>query len=155
MSENPTTSPADRKHLLFALKLAAVMVGGGLLLTLARKQGLVDGELVLRANNVIIGLALAAYFNVMPKMLGPQPLSIRDATVRQAVGRVSSWTMTLALLAWAALWAFAPQGIAKIGSVAAVGASAAVTLGYTVWKIAYTVRTIRRVPHFGDESERP
>ena len=144
MSENPVLLTA-RKHIFFALKIAGGMIGASLLLTLARQQGLVDGELVVRANNVIIGLALAAYFNVLPKMLEPQPLSIRicHATVRQAVVRVSSWALTLAFLVWTALWAFAPQGLAKIGSLAAVGASVAVMLGYTVWKI-------RRLSHVGE-----
>jgi hypothetical protein len=148
MNENPIISPVARKHILFALKLAAVMIGTGLLLTLTRKLGLVDGELVMRANNVVLGLALATYFNAMPKMLEPPPRSIRDATVRQAVGRVSSWAMTLALLVWATLWAFAPQGFAKIGSIAAVGTSLVVMLGYTMWKYV-NCRTS------GNESERP
>ena len=90
----------------------------------------------MRANNVIMGLALAAYFNAMPKMLhGPPPRSIQDATMAQTLGRVNGWAMTLALLAWAALWAFAPQELAQIGSMAAVGAGLAVTVGYMVWKL--------------------
>lgn len=133
MSENP--NPRARKHILFSLKLAAIMIGAALLLSLARKQGLIDGELVVRAIGVIIGLALAAYGNVMPKMLyGPPPRSIHHATLAQAVVRVSGWAMTLAFLAWAALWAFAPQELVIIGSLAVVGASASVMLGYTVWK---------------------
>jgi hypothetical protein len=143
MSENP--NPRVRKHVIFALKLAALMIGGALLLTLARKQGLIDGEQVMRANSVIMGLALAAYFNAMPKMLyGPPPRSISDAKLAQTLGRVNSWAMTLAFLAWAALWAFAPQELARIGSMVAVGAGAAVTLGYMVWKLVAR-RTSRNV----------
>ena len=143
MSENPTLRA--RKHITFALKIAAAMIGGALLLTLARKQGLIDGELVMRANNVIMGLALAAYFNAMPKMLHrPLPASIQDATMAQTLGRVNGWAMTLAFLTWAALWAFAPQELAQIGSMAAVGASMAVTVGYLVWKLVAR-RTSRSV----------
>ena len=135
MSENPNLLRA-RKQILFALKLAAAMIGGTLLLALARKQGLISGEQVVRGYNVILGLALAAFCNTMPKMLNGPLRSVRHATFAQAVARVSGWAMTLAFLAWAALWAFAPQEFAKIASVAAVGASVAVSLGYTVWKSA-------------------
>lgn len=132
---NENRNPRARKHILFALKLAAIMVGAGLLLTLMRRQGWIEGEQVVRAYNVVMGLAFAAYGNVMPKLMHETPpRSIHEATLAQAVARVSSWAMTLAFLAWAALWAFAPQDLAKIGSLAAVGTSAAVMLGYTVWK---------------------
>lgn len=133
MNENPTTQA--KKHILFSLKLAAVMIGAGLLLSLARKQGWINGELVERAIGVIIGLALAAFGNAMPKMLyGPPPRSLHHATLAQAAVRVGGWTMALAFLAWAALWAFAPRDLILIGSLAIVGASATIILGYAMWK---------------------
>lgn len=135
MNDNPNATANAKKHILFSLKLAAAMIGAGLLLSLARKQGWVDGELVQRAIGVVIGLGLAAYGNAMPKMLyGPPSLSIQHATLAQASARVSGWTMTLAFLAWAALWAFAPQDLLVFASLAVVGASSAIILGYTVWK---------------------
>lgn len=134
---NEHRSPRTSKHILFALKLAAVMVGAALLLTLARRQGWIDQELVVRAYNVVMGLAFAAYGNVLPKMMhGTPPRSLQEATLAQALARVSSWAMTLAFLAWAALWAFAPQDLAKVGSLTAVGASGAVMLGFAMWKYA-------------------
>ena len=133
MNQNPVAQA--KKQIFFSLKLAAVMIGTGLLLSLARKQGLIGGELVERAMGVAIGLALAAYGNAMPKMLyGPPPRSIQHATLAQASVRVGGWTMTLAFLAWAALWAFAPRDFIVTGSLAVVGASATIILGYTVWK---------------------
>lgn len=133
MSENAIRRA--RKHILFSLELAAAMIGVALLLALARKQGLIEGERVVRAINVVIGLALAAFGNAMPKMLyGPPPSSIHHATLAQAAVRVGGWTMTLAFLAWAALWVFAPHDLAIIGSLAVVGASAAIMLGYAAWK---------------------
>ena len=132
MNENP--SSRIRKDILFGLKLAGVMLVGALLLALARKQGLIDGELAVRANNVIMGLAMAAFGNVIPKMYGPPPRSLSQATLKQQVARVSSWAMTLGFLAWAALWAFAPQEIAWVWSMAAVIAGMVVALGYTAWK---------------------
>jgi hypothetical protein len=132
VNENP--SSRIRKDILFGLKLAGVMLVGALLLALARKQGLIDGELAVRANNVIMGLAFAAFGNVIPKMYGPPPRSIGQATLKQQVARVTSWAVTLGFLAWAALWAFAPQEIAWVWSVAAVIAGLVVAFGYTAWK---------------------
>jgi hypothetical protein len=132
MIDNP--NPRIRQDILFGLKLAAVMVGGALLLTLARKQGWIDQEVVTRAYNVILGLALAAYANAIPKMYGPPPQTLHHATLAQAVRRVASWALTLAFLVWTALWVFAPRDIAQIGSIAAVGAGVVVMFGYLIWK---------------------
>ena len=97
--------------------------------------GWVEGDLVARAFNVIMGLALAVYGNAIPKMMDGAPLrSINDAKMRQAVGRVTGWAMTLGFLTWSGLWAFAPKEIAQVGSMVAVGTTVVVTLGYTLWK---------------------
>ena len=133
MNENRETGVG--KHVLYSLTLAAVIVGGALLLAVARKQGWVEGDLVARAFNVIMGLALAVYGNAIPKMMNGAPTrSINDAKMRQAVGRVTAWAMTLGFLTWAGLWAFAPKEIAQVGSMVAVGTTVVVTLGYTLWK---------------------
>lgn len=123
-----------RKEILFGLKLAAAMIAGALLLTVAHEQGWLDTAQVTRGHNVIIGLALAVFCNAMPKRMQGSPRSIRHATLAQAIGRVGGWAMTLAFLVWTALWAFAPQDLAWIGSMIAVGAGVAVMLGYAVWK---------------------
>lgn len=135
MSENPQLLRA-RKQIIFSLKLAAIMLGGALLLVLARKQGWIDATQVVRANSIILGLAFAAFCNVTPKMLSGPPRSLRQATLAQAAGRVTGWTMTLAFLVWTAAWVFAPQEIATVVSVTAVGASVVVSLGYAIWKSA-------------------
>ena len=132
MSEN--FHPRIRKDILLGLKFGMFIIGAALLLTLARRQGWIDAAQLVRAYNVIFGLALAAYCSVIPKMYGPPPRSLHHATLAQASRRVSSWAMTLAFLVWAALWAFAPQELAKIASMIAVGASIAISLGYAVWK---------------------
>lgn len=123
-----------RKEILFGLKLAAAMIAGALLLTVAHKQGWVSAELVTRGNNVIIGLALAVFCNALPKRMQGSPRSVQHATLAQAIGRVGGWAMTLAFLVWTALWAFAPQELARTGSMIAVAAGVAVMLGYAAWK---------------------
>lgn len=135
MSEHSHLQRA-KKEILFGLKLAAVMIAGALLLTLARKQGWLDVEQVMRGNNVIIGLALAAFCNVMPKRMTGTPRTMNHASLAQSIGRVSGWAMTLAFVVWSALWAFAPLELARIGAVAAVGVGVATMIGYTVWKCA-------------------
>lgn len=138
------TQPKSRssKQIGFALKLAAAMVGSALLLTLARAQGWIDQDVVMRAYNVIMGLTLAVYANFLPKLMdGTTPRSIHEATLAQVVGRVTGWSMMLAFLIWAALWAFAPLSIARTGSIAAVILSVLVTLAFIAW-----TATHRRTP---------
>lgn len=134
MSEKP--HPRIRQDIVLGLKLGIVMIVAASLPALARSQGWIDGAMVERAFNVVLGLAFAAYSNLIPKMYGPPPRSLRHATLAQAVRRVSSWAMTLAFLVWAALWAFAPPEFARVASVTVVGASIAISLGYLVWKAA-------------------
>jgi hypothetical protein len=131
MNANPSASTA-KKRILSALIIAGVQVGGALLLTYARKQGMIDGETVTRGVMVLIGLSLAAFGNTMPKTLDGPPRSIGQSTAAQSVLRVGGWAMVLSGLAFAALWAFAPRGAAEIASVAVVAAGMAFMLGYTV-----------------------
>jgi hypothetical protein len=133
MSENAQLLRA-KKEILLGLKLAAVIIGGAMLLALARKLGWVDAGQVARGNNVIIGLALAAFCNVMPKRMSGTPRTVHHATLAQSIGRVGGWAMTLAFLVWSALWAFAPLELARMGAMAAVIAGVAVMIGYAAWK---------------------
>jgi hypothetical protein len=134
MSEH--SSRRIRQDIVLGLKLGASMIVVALLLALARRQGWIDQTQVVRAFNIVLGLGFAAYSNLLPKMYGPPPRSLRHATLAPAVRRVTSWTMTLAFLIWSVLWIFAPQQIASIASVAVVIAAIAISLGYLVWKAA-------------------
>ena len=126
-----------RRHIVFSLKIAGAIIVSALLLTLARSQGWIDQSQVGRAVNIVIGLGMVAYANVMPKFMHETPpRSLREATLAQAFGRVGSWAMTLGFLVWTALWAFAPRDIAQVGSIAAVVASMVVMFGYLAWKYA-------------------
>lgn len=131
MNATPDSRTA-RKRILSALVIAGVQVGGALLLSYARRQGMIDGETVTRGVMVLIGLGLAAFGNTMPKMLDGPPRTVREATAAQSVLRLGGWAMTLSGLAFAALWAFAPRGGAEIASVAVVASGMAFMLGYAV-----------------------
>lgn len=128
--------PRSRRHIRFALILATLQVGGALALTFANKQGLIDDDMTTRGVMVLIGLSLAAVGNRMPKSTdGPAPQSLSQAALRQSVLRVGGWAMMLGGLAFAAFWAFAPRDIAMPGSIAAVGAGMAITIGNFMWRV--------------------
>lgn len=133
MSENVHLLRA-RNDIVLGLKMAAAMIAGALLLSFARRQGWVNAEQVMRGNNVIIGLALAVFCNAMPKRMNRSPRTVAQATLAQSIARVGGWAMTLAFVAWAALWAFSPQPFASIGGMVAVGAGVVLMMGYAAWK---------------------
>ena len=141
MSGNPRLSAA-KKSIVTGLTIAAVQVGGALLLTLARKQGMIDADTATRGGMVLIGLGVAAYGNTMPKIGDDAPPpSLRTAVVKQAVSRVGGWTMVLFGLAYAGLWAFAPRDVASVGCLVAVGVAAVILLVYAAWGFVAYRRT--------------
>lgn len=137
-------SSRSRRHLLSALLLAGVIIATALLLALARSQGWIDQGQVVRGFNIALGVALAAYGNALPKLMHETPPRSREeATLAQSVARITSWAMTVAFLAWAALWALAPADIAKPAGLAIVAASVVVMIGGTTWTCMRS-RTPRR-----------
>lgn len=135
MSDNPIPRPAW-KSIRGALIIAGVQVVGTLLLTLARKQGMIDGETATRGVMVLIGIGVILIGNRMPKMLDVPPApSLAIAALQQTVHRVGGWAMMLAGLVWVGLWVFAPRDVAQVGSVVAVGAGVAVMFGNFAWRV--------------------
>lgn len=120
------------KRLGFALGLAAVFLAVAAGLRFAAAEAMITDDLAQRAVQVIIGLGLAAYANVMPKQLGGPRKSAEAETRAQAALRVAGWSMTLAGLAHAGLWAFAPLPFASTASTALVAAATLLTLAYAV-----------------------
>ncbi len=116
-----------------AIALAVSFLAGAAVLRYAGWQGFIGEDVATRAVQVVIGLGLAAYANVMPKNLG-RPRGSAEAGARaQAAQRVGGWSITLAGLAHAGLWAFAPLSFAGPASMFVVGGAVIVTLGYAVW----------------------
>ena len=138
-----STSHNFWKSIRFALILAAMQVGGGLLLTLAKSRGLIDGEAVTRGVLVLIGLCIAAIGNKIPKTSdGPPPQTLTHAALRQKVLRAAGWSMMLGGLAFASLWAFAPLDVARVASITVLGGSMAVMCGFVAsWIYAYHCRS--------------
>lgn len=121
------------KRLGFALGLAAVFLAVAAGLRFAAAEAMMSDDLAQRAVQVIIGLGLAAYANVMPKQLGGPRKSVEAETRAQAALRVAGWSMTLAGLVHAGLWAFAPLPFANTVSMVLVAAATLLTLGYAIW----------------------
>jgi hypothetical protein len=95
------------------ITIATILIALGLALAYARAKGLLDkgdNSLVSRVFGIATGLVLAYYGNVIPKRSAcVNPVSA-SAARRQRLLRFSGWAFTLAGLAYAAIWAFAPLG---------------------------------------------
>ncbi len=109
-----------------ALAVAGIMLVLSVLIVLAKRSGMIDGDASTRALMVITGLVLAYFANEGPKAV------FRTARALK-VQRVSGWAFVLASLAYAGAWAFAPMGVALPLSMIAMGAAGAVVFGYCLW----------------------
>ena len=129
------------KRLNWAIALAAFILGSALALRYAEGAGMIDADGARRTMQILIGLMLAGYANLMPKRLGRTRDSAAAEARAQAALRVGGWSLTLAGLTFAGLWAFAPLAFADTASVVVVAAAMVVTIGYAVWSFTACRRT--------------
>ena len=118
--------------LVRALALALILLAAAALARLARSAGLADADTVRRAGQVLIGLALCAWANLMPKQLGPARASPRAEAATQAVLRTGGRVLVLGGLAYAAVWALAPLAVAGVAGLGVVAVATAVFLGHAL-----------------------
>tara|TARA_R110000787_G_scaffold61166_1_gene138634 strand:+ start:462 stop:878 length:417 start_codon:yes stop_codon:yes gene_type:complete len=123
------------KRLIPALILAGLMLTLAFAMNLAEGAGLVSEDMGRRVVQVAIGLLLAAYANLMPKRLGRWRSAEAEAREQKAL-RLGGWSLTLAGLAHAALWAFAPLAFADTASMVVVAGALLLAFGYTVLTLA-------------------
>ena len=109
--------------LLSGVAIAATIVGVTLGLNWAEAQGLVGGDMSVRAAIILAGLALAWYANEIPKAA---MWSARARTAR----RFSGWAFTLAGLGSAAAGALLPVDTAITAELAITGGALALVLLY-------------------------
>jgi hypothetical protein len=121
------------KRTSIALALAVFILGAAAALRYAENLGHVSPESAKRAMQVLIGLILAAYANFMPKDVGQWRASARAVPKSQSALRVGGWSLTLAGLGYAGIWAVAPIAFADVAATAIVAIAMLVTLGYSVW----------------------
>ncbi|MDO9587513.1 MAG: hypothetical protein Q8R45_02715 [Brevundimonas sp.] len=118
--------------LISGIALAILMLGSALALRYAENAGAIGADDARRAIQVLIGLMLAGYANLMPKRGRGVGSLLAQARVQTAL-RIGGWSLTMAGLAYAGLWAFAPLEIADTAGLFAVAAATLLTLGYAVW----------------------
>ena len=118
-----------------AIVVAVVFLGTAAAVTYAQSLGLIGSEAAKRIVQVMSGLILAAYGNLMPKDVGPWRASAMAIAKAQSALRVGGWSMTLAGLAYAGLWAFAPLPVAKIAGLVVVALAMVITTGYGGWRL--------------------
>lgn len=121
------------RRTLSAIGLAAFIIGVSAAAAYAKYLGLIGPDLTDRIVQVMVGLVLAGYANIMPKTLTPPRASAHAEALAQSVRRVGGLFMTLGGLAWAAIWAFAPMSFTIPLAIAAVGSATVITLGYGLW----------------------
>ena len=94
--------------------------------SLARSQGVIDKDTMLRLVIGANGLMIAYFGNRTPKAMAP------SNRARQ-VARVSGWSSVVSGTVYAALWAFAPVATALTVGSGVIAAGLFVTIGYCFW----------------------
>lgn len=125
-----------------AVAVAVLFLGATAALKYAQSVELIGPETARRTTQVIVGLLLAAYANLMPKDVGRWRASALAAARAQSALRVGGWSMTLAGLIYSGLWAFAPLGFADVASTIVVATAMLITMGYG-WRVLLACRTKR------------
>ena len=124
------------KRLGFAIALAILFLLTAAGLRYAASAGMLAEESATRIVMALTGLGLAAYANIMPKQLGRARRSPEAEARAQSALRFGGWALTLAGLAYAFLWAFAPMWIASAAAMTVLGAATLSTLVYMIWSFA-------------------
>jgi len=121
------------KRTSIAVALAVFILATAAGLRYAQDLERISPDAARRTMQVMIGLILAAYANLMPKDVGRWRASARAAARSQAVLRIGGWSLTLAGLGYAGLWAVAPIAVADVAATTIVAIATLVTVGYGVW----------------------
>ena len=129
------------KRLGFAIALGALFLLTAAGLRYAADSGMLAEETATRIIMALTGLGLAAYANIMPKQLGRPRRSPAAEARAQAALRFGGWALTLAGLAYAFLWAFAPISIASAAAMTVLGAATLATMAYMIWSFTMCRRS--------------
>jgi hypothetical protein len=121
------------KRISVAVALAAFILAAAAVLDYAQGRETISADAARRTMQVLIGLILAFYCNFLPKDMVPLRGSGRAASRWQLAGRVGGWSLTLAGVAHAGLWAFAPIDFAHAAAMIVVASATLLTLGYAGW----------------------
>lgn len=114
----------SRSMIMLAVTVLIVTVA----LRFAERSQLIDGSTGTRAFMVFLGLVVMLFGNTVPKQLKRPRASIEGERRVQNALRTVGWSMTLAGLAVSAVWLFAPDAMARIVSLSALGIAFLVTV---------------------------
>ena len=123
------------KRIFFSLAVAAFMLMSAAVLKYAQAQEIIGADAARRSIQVMIGLVLMVYGNFMPKDIAATRTTACAASRSQSALRVGGWSMALAGLGYAGLWAFAPLAFANAASMVVVATAMLVTMGYGGWLV--------------------
>jgi hypothetical protein len=118
-----------KRPIVYALAVAALMLASAAALRYTANTGVVTDDVAERGMQMIIGLWLAVQGNFMPKSIRGSR-SLEAGRRVQAALRVGGYAFTLAGLAYAGVWAFAPLQIADSASIIIVASAMLLTMGY-------------------------
>jgi hypothetical protein len=121
------------KRTSIALALAVFILAAAAALRYAQGLEIIGPDAARRTMQVMIGLILAAYANLMPKDIGRWRASARAAARSQTARRIGGWSLTLAGLGYAGLWAFTPIVFADVAGMVIVAAATLGTAAYGGW----------------------
>ena len=125
-----------RRPIGIALATAATILATSALARYLQSVDVVDAETGRRMAQVVVGLALAVWGNYMPKRFGPGGANACASSRACSAVRVGGWSMTLAGLVHAGLWAFAPVAVADVVGMVVVLTALLVTLSYGTWALS-------------------
>lgn len=131
------------KPIVTSLIFAVAFLGGAGALKWAEARGMIDAATVSQIVQIVLGLMVAAYANVMPKQVARKGFSPQAAKRAQSAVRFGGWTLTLAGLAYAALWAFTPNSFADTAALIVLATATAATLVYATWMFTSCRSTTR------------
>jgi hypothetical protein len=123
------------KRIFFALAVAGFLLLSAAVLKYAEAQEMIGADAARRSIQVMIGLVLMVYGNFMPKDIAGARTMACAASRAQSALRVGGWSMALAGLGYAGLWAFAPLAFANVASMVVVATAMLGTMGYGAWLV--------------------
>lgn len=125
-----------RRPIGIALATAAAILATSAFVRYLQSVDALEAETGRRMVQVVVGLALAVWGNYMPKRFGTGGTNACASSRACSAVRVGGWSMTLAGLIRAGLWAFAPVPVADVVGMVVVLTALLVTLTYGTWALA-------------------
>lgn len=115
-----------------AVMLALLVMGIAVLVKSAAHMQLIEGDMVTRIAQAMIGVALVVFANAAPKQIGRPRASLAEEGRVQKARRIAGWSLTLAGLAYAVIWLAMPMAWATSASMAVVAIGLGIAIIYAL-----------------------